>query len=1354
GIVGNVTNNGTLAFNRSDTFTFGGVISGSGSINQMGPGTTILTAANSYTGGTTISGGILQIGNGGTTGSILGNVVNNGTLTFNRSDNVTFAGVISGSGGVEQDGSGTLTLTGTSTYAGDTNVNAGTLLVNGDLSGALGATNVVAGATLGGTGIIGGDANVNGTLAAGSNGIGELTINGALALGAGSTLEMEFGQANTPGGPLNDLIEVGGDLDLDGTINVTVTAGGSFDVGLYRVINYGGTLTDNGLALGTMPADSSVVVQTSIAGQVNLVNASDLTLNIWDGAAGPKNDGAVNGGDGTWHLGGADNNWTNVAGSINAPYADASFAIFSAAAGTVTVDNSGGPVTTAGMQFASDGYVIDGDALTLVGPQSIIRVGDGTLAGGLFDAMIVAELTGTSELVKTDLGTLILTGTNRYTGGTTVAEGTLQIGNGGTSGSIVGNVTNNGALAFNRSDEVTFGGIISGSGTVSQNGTGTLTLTGANSYTGATNVNVGTLLVNGNQSGATGLTSVASGATLGGIGTIGGNVAIGDGALTPGSNGVGTLTINGNLAFGAGSTLNMEFGQANTVGGSLNDLVNVGGDLMLDGTLNVSVPAGGTFGPGIYRVINYAGTLTDNGLSLGIMPAGSDATVQTSVAGQVNLLNTGGLTLNFWDGAAGPKFDGAVNGGNGVWQNSAGNNNWTDESGAVNAAFADGTFAIFSATAGTVTVDNSLGAITASGMQFASDGYVITGEELTLVGPQATIRVGDGTVAGAGFDATISAELTGASQLVKTDAGTLILTGANTYAGGTAINGGTLQISSDANLGDAAGDLSFDGGTLATTASLTSGRDMAIVGAGTIATSADTVFTANGLLSGTGALAKSGTGTLLLTANSAGYTGPINIAAGILAVQGTVGSQVTVGAAGRLEGTGHVASAINNGVIAPGMGGFGTLTIDGNYTGGGSLEIETGLGDDASQTDRLVVGGDTSGATEVTVINRNGLGAQTVEGIKIIDVGGASNGTFTLNGDYLYEGQEAMVAGAFAYTLQKNGVSTPTDGDWYLRSSLIDQPETPLYQPGVPVYEAYSDALMKLNDMPTWRQRIGTRQWASDTARNMGLWGRVEVTRHRAEAEASTSLTDAETDLLSLQAGIDRIVHEDDRGALVAGLTAQYREADTRVSSVFGDGDIDIKGKGIGGTLSWYGANGFYADAQAQLSWYDADLESDVLGDLTRGNDGNGQAFSIELGQQIGSGRLTITPQAQLVYSVIGFDRFTDPNDASVSIDKDASLRARFGISLDRRFLVDGKVRGGVYGIANLSYELLDGTRTDVSGTGLSRRDDRLWGEAGVGGNYRWGNVSLYGEASATTALGNFGDSYGMKAQAGIRVGF
>ena len=93
------------------------------------------------------------------------------------------------------------------------------------------------------------------------------------------------------------------------------------------------------------------------------------------------------------------------------------------------------------------------------------------------------------------MATLVLTGANTYSGGTTIASGILQLGNGGTTGSIVGDVTDNGTLAFNRSDTVTFPGVISGSGSLSQLGSGTTILTADSPYTGGTTVSAGTLVV-------------------------------------------------------------------------------------------------------------------------------------------------------------------------------------------------------------------------------------------------------------------------------------------------------------------------------------------------------------------------------------------------------------------------------------------------------------------------------------------------------------------------------------------------------------------------------------------------------------------------------------------------------------------------------------------------------------------------------------------------------------------------------------------------------------------------------------------------------------------------------------------
>jgi outer membrane autotransporter protein len=144
-----------------------------------------------------------------------------------------------------------------------------------------------------------------------------------------------------------------------------------------------------------------------------------------------------------------------------------------------------------------------------------------------------------------------------------------------------------------------------------------------------------------------------------------------------------------------------------------------------------------------------------------------------------------------------------------------------------------------------------------------------------------------------------------------------------------------------------------------------------------------------------------------------------------------------------------------------------TLTIDGNYTGKGgtvSMSVMTGA---SSAIDLLHVKGATSGTGVLAVTNLTpDQGGPTTDGIKIVQVDGASNGVFTLLGDYDFNGKQALVGGAYAYTLYKNGVTDTTDGDWYLRSAPINPPCEgdgcqPHYQAGVPVYEAYAQVLQE-----------------------------------------------------------------------------------------------------------------------------------------------------------------------------------------------------------------------------------------------------------------------------------------------------
>ncbi|WP_208860654.1 beta strand repeat-containing protein, partial [Pseudovibrio ascidiaceicola] len=923
-----------------------------------------------------------------------------GVINFNHTDTAyVFAPKIIGVGGVNQL-SGTTTLSGTNTYTGGTTVSGGKLVVDGTIGDV-----TVNGGSLGGSGTINGSATVtSGTIAAG-NSPGTLTIGGDLNLTSASVLDFELGSPSGTAGVDSDLIAVGGDLTLDGSLNVT-DAGG-FDAGVYNLITYGGSLVDNGLVVGTAPTGFLYNVQTAAAGQVNLLVNPDQ-LSFWNGAV-TSADGTVHGGSGTWSSAGT--NWTDATGSASAPYQPVSTLIFQGTPGTVTVDSAGVSVSK-GMQFAADGYSVTGGDITMNAPDTIsFRVGDGTISGAGFTSTIASTLTGTGSLDKSGLGTLVLTGTNTYTGTTTVSEGALEFrdgatlsggqnfrvgspatasltiadgsdvsardytfvatgsglsgavtvtgpnsrfqagfgfivgynGNGtlsilegglvtsgylligsfagstgaaevigegshwknyvgldaqGTSldvgrqgtgtltiaeggrvtsregvigshagstggvvvsgdGSLWGNshymnigllgrgtltisdggvvdVENSvhlgretgshgtlnigaaagdtaqaagildaaavkfgdgtGVINFNHTDtDYTFSPAISGDGTVNQLA-GTTILTGTNSYTGGTTVSGGELVVNGTIGDVT-----VDGGTLGGSGTINGSATVTSGTIAAG-NSPGTLTIDSDLNLTSASILDFELGSPSGTAGVDSDLIAVGRDLTLDGTLNVT-DAGG-FDAGVYNLITYGGSLTDNSLVVGTAPTGFLYNVQTATAGQVNLL-VNPDQLSFWNGAV-TSADGTVHGGSGTW--SSAGTNWTDAMGSASAPYQPDSTLIFQGTPGTVTVD-SAGVSVSKGMQFATDGYSVSGGDISLTG-EAGIRIGDGTTASAGYSAIVASNLTGTGSLEKNGFGKLVLTGTNSYTGGTTVTGGELVVNGSI------GDVTVNGGSL------------------------------------------------------------------------------------------------------------------------------------------------------------------------------------------------------------------------------------------------------------------------------------------------------------------------------------------------------------------------------------------------------------------------------------------------------------------------------------------------------------------------------------------------------------
>ncbi|MGG7643711.1 autotransporter domain-containing protein [Rhodovulum sp. YNF3179] len=278
-IVGDVTNNSLLTFNQGANSTFGGDISGTGTVRKVNPTILFLTGTNTYTGGTEIRDGTVQIAGGG---SIVGDVSNNGLLTFNQAKDSTFSGIISGTGGVKKVGANTLTLTGDSSgFAGTTTVDGGTLAIQNKLGGDV---SVMPGGTLAGNGSVGG-LDASGTISPGTS-IGTLTVNGDAAFRAGSTLLAEVDPAAVQNA---DRLAVNGDVTGidDLTIEVVplspgLTAADYVAANTYTVLTAAGSIDgDNpGIQLdGGLPAlvDVNVVGTPSADGQVEL-NFTDITL--------------------------------------------------------------------------------------------------------------------------------------------------------------------------------------------------------------------------------------------------------------------------------------------------------------------------------------------------------------------------------------------------------------------------------------------------------------------------------------------------------------------------------------------------------------------------------------------------------------------------------------------------------------------------------------------------------------------------------------------------------------------------------------------------------------------------------------------------------------------------------------------------------------------------------------------------------------------------------------------------------------------------------------------------------------------------------------------------------------------
>ncbi|WP_395752320.1 beta strand repeat-containing protein [Prosthecobacter sp.] len=976
-----IVNNGTLAFNRSNSSTLGVVISGTGAVNVIGSGTIILSNASSYTGVTTISAGTLQLGSGtggGTSGSInnSSSVVNNSILTFNRSNSTSPGYVISGTGAVNIIGTGTITFVGTNTYTGLTTISAGVLQLGsagstGSIDGTSGITNnatlafnrsntFTMAAAITGTGVVnqigGGITNLSGanTYSGGTNvNTGTLTFLNTSAKPATGTTTVAAGATLGLGVATSGSFFTSADLDslfagtmtnvsISSTSNVGIdTTAGNFTY----ATSVSGTrgLTKLGANTLTLTGSNTYTGVTTISGGVldvgtissGALSASGLVF---------ANDGILQGnGSFTRNFSGSA---TAAAGQIAGPSGG-----FAARGGTLTVNFGGAGATItisngsvrfgANFDFGSptaDSKVIVVNPLDLNTLSRTFTVTSG-LGGDSAELQgVISSSSATDGIIKAGTGLLILSATNSYTGATVISAGTLQLGSGtggGAAGAInsTSGVTNNGALTYNRSGSTSPAYAITGTGVVNQIGNGTTTLSGANNYSGGTNVNAGGLtFLNTNAKPTTGSVTVAAGATLGlGVATSGSFFSSADvDSLFAGTmvNVTNSATSNVGIDTSAGN-----FIYASSISGT-RGLTKLGANILtLTGTNT------------------YTGTTTISG---GVLDVGT--------------ISSGALA------ASGIVFtnDGILQGNGTLTRNFAGNSSNTAAAGQIS-----GTSGGFAARGGTLTINfgGSGASVLLSNSNFrfgtnfdfgsaTADSKVIVVNPLDLNTVNRTFTV----TAGVGGD---SAELQGAITggafgITKAGNGLLILSGASTYTAATTISGGTLQLGN----GGATGSLS---------------SSTSVVNNATLAFNRSNAMSFSNIISGTGSVAQIGSGSTTLSAANT-YSGGTSVTSGSLIVANASGSatgtgSVTIATGATLSGSGSISpagssSVIVGGTVSPGAPGTaGTLTftpVDGDVTmqAGSSITFEL----TANHTnDKVVFAASGAGALDLSAMSANSI---------------------------------------------------------------------------------------------------------------------------------------------------------------------------------------------------------------------------------------------------------------------------------------------------------------------------------------------------------------------------------------------
>ncbi|EBQ9382281.1 fibronectin-binding autotransporter adhesin ShdA [Salmonella enterica subsp. enterica serovar Tennessee] len=483
-------------------------------------------------------------------------------------------------------------------------------------------------------------------------------------------------------------------------------------------------------------------------------------------------------------------------------------------------------------------------------------------------------------------------------------------------------------------------------------------------------------------------------------------------------------------------------------------------------------------------------------------------------------------------------------------------------------------------------------------------------------------------------------------SLTKLGAGKLTLSGANTYTGDTNVQEGTLWLSGDGSIGE-----------------MGSQQAVNVASGATFGGSNGT--TVNGKVTNEGTL----------VFGDSEETGAIFTLNGDLINMGTITS-------------GSSSSTPGN-----------TLYVDGNYTGnGGSLYLNTVLGDDDSATDKLVITGDASGTTDL-YINGIGDGAQTTNGIEVVDVGGVSTSdAFVLKNE--------VNASLYTYRLYWN----ESDNDWYLASKAqsddddsggddtpsdggddggnVTPPDdggdggdvTPPDDGGdvAPQYRADIGAYMgnqwmaRNLQMQTLYDREGSQYRNADGS----VWARFKA--GKAESEAVSGNIDMDSNYSQFQLGGDILAWGNGQQSFTVGVMASYINADTDSTGNRGaDGSQftssgNVDGYNLGVYATWFADaqthSGAYVDSWYQYGFYNNSVESGDAG--SESYDSTANAVSLETGYRydiaLSNGNtVSLTPQAQVVWQNYSADSVKDNYGTRIDGQDGDSWTTRLGLRVD-----------------------------------------------------------------------------------------